>query len=127
MSENDHYKWLELQLRLYAAASRRPTEPRDNDDAGGPFQLHGIFAQAGIFEAPPAQAANDLAALLSVLLLIWWWNCAKSCANLSKSEAVFCKINAGRFFGGPPGTPRQMGVPAFFPALIAGAISITSP
>lgn len=100
MSENDHYKWLELRTRLYlhAAASHRTNDPPDDDDSGCSPRLRGIYAQAGTFDGALEEAANDFAALLFTLLLILWWSYVKTGANLIIAILFLRKLTPGQFF-----------------------------
>lgn len=125
MSNNDHYKWLELQLRLHAA-SLTPKKPRD-DDGGGAMSISSVYAQAGRFRDTPVNAVNDMTALLLALILIWWWNCAKRSATLANFGPDFCKINAGPNFGGLPRNPHQMGAAGLSPLSGPSDKTITSP
>lgn len=99
----------------------------DDDQDGARMQLQGVHARAGRFEGAPTTSANDLVAVLFLLLLIRYWICAKYIAKLLVLHMLLRKINAARIFAVLPRNPHQMGRAGFSPDCSTCAISITSP
>lgn len=89
MPTEDHYKWLETQLRLQAAKMLRAADPPD--DAGTALCLATVVAHVGTFESPPTRSANDLLAM-RMLLLILLLICAKSRAKKREDRAFSPKF-----------------------------------
>ncbi|WP_234086795.1 hypothetical protein [Azonexus sp. R2A61] len=102
------YAWM-----LGAMIAWRQRNP-DADPEGSHLLLQSIFARAGVFRSAPTRSANDVAAALFILILVWWWNCAKNRANLVNPNAVLRKLTRGRFLGAIPADPAWLLASAWF-------------
>jgi len=99
---NDSYNWLALSARLWWTAD-------DEEDRRAPWPMSHIDAYSGVFSSPPDQAANDLAALLFIYLLLLTWSYAKNSANLVNRCLVFCKLTPAEIFPRTPSEPLWIG------------------
>ena len=98
------YAWLALWALLRAR--------RDDDPPGA--EMSNVNALAGRLARPASNAANDLAALALIYLVVWWWTCAKWRAILIGNRPGQVKIIANEW--GPEITPQPapfLALPAF--------------
>lgn len=103
-----NYAWM---LALAAAWQQHADdEPRGS-------QMARVDAQAGQLHAPTGNAANDLAALLLVLVVVRWWTCAKwlALSLVFQSNALKTVANSRAGFFNPLALPSRAipGLPAF--------------
>jgi len=99
---DDSYTWLALSARLWWAAD-------DDEDRRSPWPMARIDAHSGVFSSPPDKAANDLAALLFICLLVLTWSYAKNRANLVNPDPFFCKLTPTEIFARTPTEPLWIG------------------
>lgn len=118
----EQYQWM---LGL-AAAWLQQEQQRSDDDQSGP-RVERVVGVAGHLKGMDYRAANDLKAVLFILLLLLAHNSAKSGANFFVFVVIPCKMRAANFFVSPPANPHQLTVSAFFLGFIDSAKTITSP
>lgn len=61
------------------------------------LSIEAINGVSGRLHLGERRAANDLAAALFILLLIFAWSCAKRCANNGVPVVFLCKITGANF------------------------------
>ncbi|MFZ4540071.1 hypothetical protein [Propionivibrio sp.] len=93
-----HYTWV-LALSMIDTYQASNAEI-DTEDQGE--QLANVTARAGHFQGATNTAANDalVAAYLSILLLVYVWNCANYRANLrviDKNGIILCQTQESAF------------------------------
>jgi hypothetical protein len=93
-----HYTWV-LALSM-VDTYQASTAETDIDDQGVPMAK--VTARAGHIQASTETAANDalVAAALSILLLVYVWNCANYRANLrviDKNGIILCQTQESAF------------------------------
>ena len=64
----------------------------EGDTPPGAPMMESVEAVAGRLRAPVNQAANEMAAVMFILVLVWLWDYANSRAKSVNSEAVLRKI-----------------------------------
>lgn len=90
------YAWILATVAMMRRAT--DTDP----DAPWPLRLPSLAIDsiegiAGRLRTGERRAANDLEAMLFILLLIWVWNCANNRANLVNRGSFLRKLTVGEF------------------------------
>ena len=117
------YAWL---LALSMISLRQRLEDNDQDDPF-PSVMEEVTAVAGRLRESERQAANDLAAVMFILLLLLWWSCAKHRAIFCGFHSELREINEAAFFSWIACIPHEMGAAGFQPLPPSSDKSITSP
>ena len=117
------YTWL-LALSMVSLRQRL-----ENDDPDDPFpsEMAEVTALVGRLRQAERQAANDMAAVMFILLLLLWWNCAKHRANYAVFYSGIRKINEAPFFRALPRIPHQMAAAWLLASSLSCDKSITTP
>ena len=122
MSEQQ-YVWM-----LGVISAWRQMQQRESDlDEPFPSAMEEVTAVAGRLRAPEKQAANDMAAVMFILLLLLLWSCAKHCAFFGGFHSKLCKINEAAIFSLIARIPHEISASGIPPAALPCDKSITSP
>lgn len=120
MPTQDHYKWLETQLRLQAATILSSAARNPFDDDGGKLQcLAAVTGRAGTFVSPPTRPANDTAAALVLLLLILLLFYVKSRAKMREARPFSREIRGGPIWWGVTANPAWLLAARILAAVLA--------
>ena len=99
----------------------------DDQDEPSLLAMDRVMGVVGCFRQYERQAANEFAARLLILLLVWMWNCANNNAKTANFGPEICKLTGREFFSLIPSFPHGYCNTTDQRGYLTSAIMLTSP